>query len=201
MSFRRGARKLGGFPRNGEMAPDIPSRHSREGWVMISDHDSVYIGGKQYRHMREWRRPCAVCGAPFPIYEKIGTTEANSRFSNRTCDAHRGLLPAFEKGYIAWDGHVVVAGIKCGKLDNSAPVQQQNGFAKINVEGGKYTVEDNKELEAAYDVNVKLMSDLSAANARYEAVFRELQECKAKLARYELPAAMQQLSNKMPWHG
>ena len=61
MSFTRGSRTRGGFPKPGEEMRDDPGRHDRAGWTHVKDHESTYIEGKQYRHMREWTRPCAIC--------------------------------------------------------------------------------------------------------------------------------------------
>jgi hypothetical protein len=81
---------------------------ARVGWQLVRNHDSIQLQGKQYRHMTEWSRPCSICSVSFSIFEKTGAIDANSRFGNKTCDAHRGLIPAIEKGVLAWD-----SGAKC----------------------------------------------------------------------------------------
>ena len=78
-------------------------RPSRDGWNHKTDHQSVQIDGKQYRDMREWTRPCVVCNGDVTAFEKIDAADINSRFGMKTCPAHRGLMPAFERGFIAWD--------------------------------------------------------------------------------------------------
>ena len=79
------------------------SKLTREGWTLKTDHESVQIDGKQYRNMREWLKPCAVCGSPITMFDKQGATTLNSGFGMKTCKDHRGLLPAFEKQLLAWD--------------------------------------------------------------------------------------------------
>lgn len=113
MSFRRGAR-TGGFPQNGELT-DVPSRHTRDGWTEVVTHTSIVLHGKQYRNMREWCRPCVVCKSNFSSFESAGRTDANSQFSNKTCPAHRGLLPALERGFIVWSDSLkgIVPGASC----------------------------------------------------------------------------------------
>src|ERR1700731_2538799 len=113
MSFRRGAR-TGGFPQNGELT-DVPSRHTRGGWTEVKTHTSVVLHGKQYRNMREWSRPCVVCKSNFSAFESSGRADANSQFSNKTCTAHRGLLPALERGFIVWSDTLkgIVPGASC----------------------------------------------------------------------------------------
>ena len=168
MSFIRGSRKMGGFPKPGAELVDDPGRHTRTGWVHVKDHESVTLNGKQYRHMREWRRPCAICGADFPAYEKSGTVDASSRFSSRTCDAHRGLMPAFEKGYIGWSKEAgqVVPGVRCGVGTPSAPAGD--------------ALNDTEMLEA----------ELSGVYARLDAAKQEVAALKARLAKYELAPAI-----------
>jgi hypothetical protein len=140
MSFSRGAR-TGGFPLPGEIRGDVPGPHSRDGWQFIAEHASIQLQGKQYRHMKEWSRPCAVCGAHFSIFEKIGTVDANGRFSNKTCDAHRGLLPAMNKGLIRWDisGNKLVAGLMLGADPSGLPeieqLREANRMMKEELEG------------------------------------------------------------------
>jgi hypothetical protein len=165
MSFTRGERMRGGFAKPGELPIDVPSRHNREGWVETAQHDSVQLNGKQYRHMKEWQRPCAICGEKYSVFEKVGQVDANSRFSNRTCDLHRGLLPAFEKGFIAWDSTVrcVVAGFACTGVGEPDKLRMANSTMK-------------EELAGLYSRNSEL--------------FSEVQVLKARLAQYELPAAM-----------
>ncbi len=118
MSFTRGFRQMKGFPKDGEMVDDR-GRFTRDGWVHRADHDSVHIGGKQYRNMREWTRPCVVCGDPVTAFEKNGTVDASSRFGNKTCKNHRGLLPALERGFIVWDAELkgIVPGASCVSRD------------------------------------------------------------------------------------
>ncbi len=170
MSFSRGAYTRNGFPKPGDGPVDVASRHNREGWTRVAQHDSVQLGGKQYRHMEEWSRPCAICETKFSVYEKSGQVDANSRFSNRTCEAHRGLLPAFEKGFIAWDkdAGTMTAGYACsGAVAN-------DDLATVT-----------KERDEAWEMNVELMTELG--------------KLKARLAKYELQPAMQSISEKMPW--
>src|SRR5580765_1811645 len=120
MSYTRGARS-GGFPKPGELRGDMPGRHSRDGWECIGEHTSIQLQGKQYRNMKEWSRPCAICGVKFSIYEKSGSADANSRFGNKTCEVHRNLLAAVEKGYLAWSTELngMVPGPKCVSGDVS----------------------------------------------------------------------------------
>jgi hypothetical protein len=123
MSFLRGQRNAGGFPPNGQMSNPDPGRHSRDGWQFVAERESIQLQGKQYRHMKEWSRPCAICGTHFSIFEKSGAVDANSRFSNKTCEHHRGLLPAMEKGLIRWDTGTkrLVAGLMLG-MDPTQPL-------------------------------------------------------------------------------
>jgi hypothetical protein len=113
MSFTRG-RRMGGFPKDGEMI-DLPSRHTRDGWTEVATHTSVVLHGKQYRNMREWSRPCVICKSSFSAFESSGRADANSQFSNKTCTAHRGLLPAIERGFIVWSDTLkgIVPGAMC----------------------------------------------------------------------------------------
>lgn len=181
MSFIRGARTLNGFPKPGDELRNDPGRHSREGWVQVTDHASVYIEGKQYRHMREWKRPCAICGGDMFAFEKMGTADANSRFSNRTCKDHRGLLPAFEKGYIAWDPveKRMVAGPAC------------NGGAPVNKS-------EFDEIKAQRDEYAEGVMDQMQANGNLR---REMEVLKAELAKHTLSGAMQETAKKFPWQG
>lgn len=157
------------------------SRNTRDGWNAVQDHDSIYLKGKQYRDMREWQRPCGVCGAAFAVFEKTTAEHAGSQFSNRTCDAHRSLTPAFEKGFLAWDGHAIVAGPKCGGGAPTVP----GGFARVNAENGKYTVEGGadaaRERDEAWARNIELMTEVGAWKRRYEDVFAELQLLKGSM--------------------
>lgn len=183
MSFTRGL-KQGGFPKPGEELRDVPGRHSRDGWAHIADYDSTYIEGKQYKHMREWTKPCAVCGGAIHAFEKIGTVDANSRFSNRTCKDHRGLLPAIERGFIAWSAEAgaIVAGPSCG------------------IGGGE--IDDIKrersELrQAVMDLGVtcsQLRQSAEQSRAEYDKAMAENVTLRQRLAQFDLPAAMASLN-------
>lgn len=157
---------MGGFPKPGEIRGDVPGRHSREGWLHVADHNSVSLQGKQYRDMKEWSRPCAVCGTKFSVFEKSGTVDANSRFSNRTCDAHRNLLPAVEKGYIVWSASHggMIAGTAC--VGSVAGTAVQDG---ADVEALK---KENKEYAEAIIENLadigRLKRELTALKATHE---------------------------------
>lgn len=206
MSFKRGLRQAGGFPKPGEELKDVPGRHSREGWVHVTDHASTYIEGKQYKHMREWSRPCAICGGAIAAFEKMNTVDANSRFSNRTCKEHRGLLPAFEKGFIAWnkDAGAIVAGGKCKNSDGT----------------GEIVTADGEELERLRMMVASMKEELDPLYARNKELFAEIQVLKAKMATFLLQPAMEAqqnakpafdphallaadiaVKNKMPWEG
>jgi hypothetical protein len=137
MSFTRGFRQMKGFPKNGEMVDDR-GRFTRDGWVHRADHDSVHIGGKQYRNMREWTRPCVVCGDAVTAFEKNGTVDASSRFGNKTCKNHRGLLPALERGFIVWNAELkgIVPGASCVSKDVPlavAPTEELETLRTANV--------------------------------------------------------------------
>lgn len=179
MSFMRGQR-TGGFPKAGEMKGDVAGRHSREGWLHVTDHSSVYLSGKQYRDMKEWSRPCAVCKAKFSVFEKTGTVDANSRFSNRTCDAHRNLLAAVEKGYLVW---------------SEAAGGMVTGTACVGVVGAVGA----DELERLRMMVATMKEELTGLYARDKGHFAEIQQIKSRLAKYELPAAMAAMQSKMPW--
>jgi hypothetical protein len=150
MSFTRGFRQMKGFPKDGEMINDM-GRFTRDGWVHRADHDSVHIGGKQYRNMREWTRPCVVCGDPVTAYEKNGTVDASSRFGNKTCKAHRGLLPALERGFIVWSAELkgIVPGASCVSKDVPPP-------API----------DSEELERLRTANATMKEELTGLYAQ-----------------------------------
>lgn len=164
MSFIRG------FRPNGDLV-DVQSRHSRDGWTHVQDHSSVYLDGKQYRHMREWRRPCVVCEGDVQVFEKVGAVDANSRFSNRTCKDHRGMLPAIEKGYLAWskDLRGMVPGPSC-----------------VSSEPAAISTEELEELRMA---NKIMKEELSGLYARRNELIAEVEELKKLLAP----------ENKMPW--
>lgn len=185
MSFMRGAKHSGGFPKNGEMHGDVPGRHSREGWLHVTDHSSVYLQGKQYRDMKEWSRPCAVCGAKFSVFEKAGTIDANSRFSNRTCDAHRNLLPAVEKGYIVWSATAggMIAGTMCVGAIGAVPVPNEE------------LAELKKELAAAYSVSMDHMQEKGVAVRALETLRKDYDKAMAELhafkTQYDLQPAME----------
>ena len=102
MSFIRGSKHHNGFPKAGEELVDLPGRHTREGWTEVATHASIVLHGKQYKNMKEWSRPCVVCGAKFSAFESATRVDANSQFSSKTCKDHRGLLPAIERGFLAW---------------------------------------------------------------------------------------------------
>lgn len=175
MSFTRGQKQAGGFRPNGELV-DMPGRHSRDGWTHRADHASVYLEGKQYRNMREWSRPCVVCSGDILAFEKSGTVDANSRFSNKTCKDHRGLLPAMERGYIAWSADLkgIVAGAKCVGADTSE-------LAAVKTERDEYA---------------NAVMDHLTDRGKF---VREIAALKERLAKYELPAAMAAIQNKHPW--
>ncbi len=204
MSFTKGAYSRGGFPKPGDGPTETASRHNRDGWTEGAQHDSLQLAGKQYRHMQEWTRPCAICKNAFSVFEKIGHADANSRFSNRTCEAHRGLLPAFEKGFIAWseEARSVVAGASCGGSTLADPI----GVAEIK-----------KERDEAWEANIDYMKRLTAAIAELQIVKAENVTLRNKFAPYELQPAMErqaalpadvvgqqllkQFKEKMPWNG
>lgn len=156
MSFTRGFRKMGGFPKNGEMIDDR-GRFSRDGWTHRADHDSVYINGKQYRNMQEWTRPCVVCGEAVTAYEKKGMVDASSRFGNRTCKNHRGLLPALERGFIVWNAELkgIVPGASC--VSGTVPAAELETLRTANA-----TMKE--ELDCLYAANKELREKL----AKYE---------------------------------
>jgi hypothetical protein len=166
MSFTRGA-KIGGFPKNGEIRSDVPGRHSRDGWTHREDHASVYIEGKQYRSMREWSRPCVVCGTDILAFEKSGTVDANSRFGNKTCKDHRGLLPAMERGFIAWSVTLrgIVPGPSCVSSDVPAVTDESLRMAnKVMTEELDGLYADNKDLKARlakYELQPALVAEHS----------------------------------------
>jgi len=200
MSFRRGAR-TGGFPQNGELT-DVPSRHTRDGWTEVATHTSVVLHGKQYRNMREWCRPCVVCKSNFSAFESSGRADANSQFSNKTCPAHRGLLPALERGFIAWSDTLkgIVPGASCVSTEVPAA--------------------PNEELEILRTANVTMKEEL-------EGLYMQLRELRSQPAptpaakapepsrTYKLPPepltmaestkrmqdALAKNNSKMPWEG
>ena len=133
MSFTRTMQN--GFRRPDDIPKDDPGRHSRDGWTCIADHSSVQLQGKQYRNMKEWARACAVCGVTFSVYERSGAVDANSRFSSKTCEAHRKLLAAVEKGYLVWSAALngMIAGPACvgSAADINAELEQLRMANKI----------------------------------------------------------------------
>lgn len=156
MSFVRGAFKRGGFPKPEDGPVDMPGRHTREGWTEVREHDSIYLGSKQYRNMKEWSRPCAICGSRFSAFEKVGQVDANSRFSNRTCEAHRGLTTAFDKGFLAWDAQngVMVPGIKCAAAGTEQLLtrlkEAEDGAAAVAQQAGGVRKAIHEELGLSY---------------------------------------------------
>lgn len=194
MSFTRGARHHGGFVKPGEEIKDLPGRHSREGWVHMTDHSSTYIEGKQYKHMREWSRPCAICGGAISAFEKMGTVDANSRFSNRTCKDHRGLLPAFEKGFIAWskEAGAIVAGHSCrgGAAVDTEALEELQGLRELTVEWGAVWKACHPLLIAHGLVGIDTFAAALQRLAEHDrAAFEEVQVLKAKLAQFDLSTA------------
>lgn len=177
MSFRRGARS-GGFPQPGEELKDVPGRHNRDGWSEVATHSSIVLHGKQYRHMKEWSRPCVVCDAKFSAFENATRADANSQFSNKTCTAHRGLLPALEKGFIAWskEAGAIVPGAKCGGS---------------SAEGGE-------DLERLHMMVATMKEELDPLYGRNKELFAEIQVLKAKLATFLLQPAMEAQQNVKP---
>lgn len=198
MSFTRGARQRGGFAKPGENLTDDPGRHTRDGWTHEHDHDSIQIAGRQYRNMKEWSRPCAICGVKYSVFEKAGSVDANSRFGNKTCEQHRGLLQAFDKGYIAWDKErgVMVAGEKCAGGVNAGELQERMKEAE---DGHAVTLHAFGQVRKA--VHEQLGLDLLGDAINYDSV---TQAIKALRGEHELGAAMLNASamlhkNKMPW--
>jgi hypothetical protein len=174
MSFIRGAKMAKGFPKNGEMSGDVPSRHSREGWIEGKTHNSVTLYGKPYRDMKEWYRPCSVCGVNFSVFEKRDALDASSRFSYRTCDNHRNLMPAMEKGFITWSTEL--GGMVPGAMCVSGYVRPMN----------------NTEMDQLRMVNKTMKEEL-------DCLYPRVKELEAKLAKYELQSAMEALTKKLPW--
>lgn len=163
MSFTRGFRKMNGFPKDGEMVNDM-GRHTREGWTEVATHTSVVLHGKQYRNMREWARPCVVCKSNFSAFESAGRVDANSQFSNKTCPAHRGLLPALERGFIVWSDSLkgIVPGASCVSTEVPAA--------------------PNEELEMLRTANATMKEEL-------DGLYMQLKELREQVARYEMGAA------------
>lgn len=206
MSFTRGFKQAGGFPKNGEMV-DVPSRHSRDGWAEVATHTSVVLHGKQYRNMKEWSRPCVICNEKFSAFESSSRSDANSQFSNKTCTPHRGLLPALEKGFIAWSKELggMVPGAMCVSRDvpAGAPSEELEGLRSW-----KATV--SEEL-AGLD---QLRRDYGKVMAEVQPLKAEIHALKTELAPYKLKPALEAAKpfdghaalaaelaakNKMPW--
>lgn len=186
MSFTRGNKTRGGFAKPSDSLTDDPGRFSRDGWTHERDHESIQIAGRQYRNMKEWSRPCSICGTKYSVFEKSGAVDANSRFGNKTCDQHRGLVPAFEKGFIAWDPErsVMVAGPKCaGGVDAgemySRMKEAEDGAAAVAVQAAGIRKAVHEQL------GLSLIGD--AIN--YDSVTAAIQALKAK---YELGPALKQ---------
>lgn len=214
MSFTRGAKQRGGFPKPEDLPHDDRGRHTRDGWQHEKDHDSIQLGGRQYRNMKEWSRPCAICGAKYSVFEKAGSVDANSRFGNKTCDEHRGLLPAFEKGYIAWDAQrsVMTAGLRCAG-DGAASIELQARLKETEEGAIEASIQAGGVRKA---ISEQLGLSLIGDGITYDTVTAAIRELKGT---HELPAAMRDaalhgvgmsrtyaeggevktVSEKMPW--
>lgn len=175
MSFTKTKYARNGFPLPGEELKDTAGRHNREGWTEMATHTSIVLHGKQYRNMKEWSRPCVLCGERFSAFEGAMRPDANSQFSNKTCAAHRGLMPAFERGYLAWstEPRGIIPGVMC-------------------VSAALDTSEVTKERDEAWEKNVELTVERGR-------LIRENEALKAELAKYQLQPAMREIKNKMPW--
>ncbi len=63
----------------------------RDGWIR-GDGAPVRVKNKLYKHLVEFKRPCAHCAEPFSIFvtRKIADGEADSNsFGLRNCEKHR----------------------------------------------------------------------------------------------------------------
>ena len=78
-----------------------------------------------------------------------------------------------------------------------------NEYAERKARGadGGTSAADSVELEQLRTANVTMKEELDGLYVRNKELFAEVQVLKAKLAQYELPAAMQEIANKFPWGG
>lgn len=137
---------------------------TRDGWTHKTDHDSVQIGGKQYRNMREWVKPCIICSSDIVMFEKPGATVLNSGFGVKTCTDHRGLMPAFQKQLLAWSGGRIIAGTAITG-ETSRPVTTPADTQELeSLRMFKATVsEELKELDSLRREVVSLKTQLGTA--------------------------------------
>lgn len=168
---------------------------SRAGWVQIPGTHEFSYKGRSYRNMARFERPCATCGENFPIFvtQKVADGGASSNnFGMKNCEKHRLRR-------VQHDGR-----------DLGAPAHI-TGFARVTVENGKYITEQAapgtlaEELERLRTANVTMKAELDNLYPVHKETFEKLQvveaenvALKARLAQYELPAALAQ-QNKMPW--
>jgi hypothetical protein len=148
---------------------------SKDGWDHDTDHERITLGKKTYRNMEEWSRPCGVCGTRFSIYVRTNATAVNSSFGLKTCKEHRGQK------------------IGGGVLDSGA------------VEELRAELKGMQELLAEWSAVWKTCHPLLKPYGLggVDTFARAVQAMHARLAAYELPAAMAQaeagIEKKMPW--
>lgn len=147
-------------------------------WTKLDNQKSLTSNGTQYRNMQTWQRKCALCDVEF-VAHTPGSAPPDAPPTVTTCEEHRGAPQAIKYGWLAWDGKNVVPG----------PRMKIGAAGMASTDG----------VDAMQMANSVMKEELAGLYASRNDLFQEVQALKAKLAQYDLPAAMAAAQNKMPW--
>lgn len=160
---------------------------SKDGWVNDREHDKVTLGKKQYRNMEEWSRPCAVCGEKFNIFVRANANAVNASFGLRTCKEHRGQ-------------RVGAAGVVISTEETDTLKKELAEAYEANAEMSSSAAGLRRFANEAFGLSlVGPAINYDSVTAAYAKVYGDMQELKARLAKYELAPAMEAVKNKLPW--
>lgn len=168
-------------------------------WTKLDNKNSLMQNGTQYRNMQAWSRPCALCRKDFVAYTP-GNAPADKPPTVTTCEEHRGAPNCITYGWLAWDGKNVVPGRRMKAADSSAPENEELKGMQENLAEWASVWKTCYPMLSPFGLTGvdTFAAAVQAMYAKHAETFEELQVLKARLAQYELPAALAQ-QNKMPW--
>ena len=163
-------------------------------WTKLENKNSLMQKGTQYRNMQAWSRPCALCHKDFTAYTP-GNSPADKPPTVTTCEEHRGAPNGISYGWLAWDGANVVPGRKMKSDGTAIGVVDETELNELRAElKGMQELLD--EWSAVWKTCHPLLKPYGVTNVSNFAM--AVQAMHARLAAYELPAAMATQSAATP---
>jgi len=181
-----------------------------EGWTVEEEVAEVKLGRKKYKNMARVSRPCQTCSKLFEIWVTQKVTEgkaANDSLRLRNCEEHRGAKsagPGWQWPVDFVEGHDESGKPNCfaGGFDNANAAietlmtRSETLFAIVrklqSVMPAATVLNVEQAVTMLIDGGNKLRAD---AQKNIDMLVVERDALKAKLAAFDLPAAMA----AMPW--